>query len=182
MDWLIALSIVVPIFILLISIPSFIQMYKIGIKDYIKQIKYLYLLSNKIDNCYVYSQDVNQTFTYNDGTFRTINYKKSTYFFPIYINHNSVYIIDINKSNLLYSERFNIKKYSRIDKNWQLDNIEIKHIPCLWTMIIKDYFSKNIKKNQKESLPIDDIDKIDDIVNSNIRLITRDFKLKSINL
>lgn len=182
MVWLIVFSIVFPIFILLISIPSFIQMYKIGIKDYIKQIKYLYLLSNKIDNCYVYSQDVNQTFTYNDGAFRTINYKTSTYFFPIYINHNSVYIININKSNLLYSERFNIKKYSRIDKNWQLDNIEIKHTPCLWTMIIKDYFSKKIKKNQKESLPIDDIDKIDDIVNSNIKSITRDFKLKNIDL
>jgi hypothetical protein len=182
MVWLIALSIVIPIFFLFLSIPSFIQMYKIGIKDYIKHIKYLYLLSNKIDKCYIYSQDVNQKFTYNDGTSRSINYKTSTYFFPIYIDHNNIYIIDKNGNNLLYSERFSIKKYSRIDKNWEIEDFEIKHTPCLWTMIIKDYFSKRVEKSQKDSVVIESLDKINDIVNSEVTSITRSFKLNNIGL
>jgi hypothetical protein len=182
MVWLVAIFIVVPIFFLFISIPSFIQMYKIGIKDYIKQIKYLYLLSNKIDKCYVYSQDINQKFTYTDGSVKSINYKTSTYFLPIYINHNNVFIIDKKDNNLLYCERFIIKKFSRIDENWKVDDFEIKHTPCIWTMFIKDYFSKKVEKNKKSSIDIDNMDRIDEIINSHITSITREFKLKNIGI
>jgi hypothetical protein len=96
MKWIIAFSIVLPLFFLVISI----LIYKIGISSYIDQLKYMYALSDKIDG-YVYSQNINQSFTYTDGSKTNINYKTSTYFFP-FISITIMFMLLIRKIIIFY--------------------------------------------------------------------------------
>lgn len=178
MEWIIAFLIV----FLVISIPSLILIYKIGISSYIDQLKYMYALSDKIDGCYVYSQNINQNFTYTDGSKTNIVYKTSTYFFPIYINHNNVYVIDKKDNNLLYLEDIGIIKYTRDKSDWKSDKIEIKYSACIWNMILKYYFNNKIKLKLNNHTKIDNIDDLGTIINSNIKKLTRDHKLKNIGI
>jgi hypothetical protein len=183
MEWIIAFSIALPLFFLGISIPSLILIYKIGISSYIDQLKYMYALSDKIDGCYVYSQNINQNFTYTDGSKTNINYKISTYFFPIYINHNNVYVIDKkDNSSLPYLEDIGIIKYTRDKSDWKSYKIKIKYSTCIWNMILKYYFNNKIKLKLNNHTKIDNIEDLYTIINSNIKKITRDHKLKNIGI
>ena len=60
--WITAFLIVVPLFALLISIPSFVSMYKIGFKAYVEQLVLLKTMFKKISTGYKVT--VNQVYTY----------------------------------------------------------------------------------------------------------------------
>jgi len=62
-DWITALLIVLPLFGLIISIPSFVAMYKLGFKAYRQQIRILKIMIRKMSNGYKVTN--NQAYTYS---------------------------------------------------------------------------------------------------------------------
>ncbi len=62
-DWITAFLIVVPLFALLISIPSFASIYKLGFKAYVEQLVLLKTMFKKISTGYKVA--VNQVYTYS---------------------------------------------------------------------------------------------------------------------
>jgi hypothetical protein len=63
MEWVIALSIVLPFFLIFLSIPSCIEVYKSGWKEYIKRWKSISLLRKGL--ILSYKIEKNQTLNYN---------------------------------------------------------------------------------------------------------------------
>ena len=56
-DWITALLIVLPLFGLIISIPSFVAMYKLGFKVYVEQLVLLKIMLKKISTGYKIKQN-----------------------------------------------------------------------------------------------------------------------------
>jgi len=171
--FLIAFSISIPLLLLILSIPSIISIFKIGRKDYFRNIKLLYSLYKKLNLCY----KLDSTISYNiNGT--KYNRPNNDYYFPVYENDENVFIINKSGEGLWYHIRINDAKYD--GENWKTELIEIRTSTCMFTQILNDRFQKRLDTLTNSSIVLGDIDNLNKLINSEIVSIRRESKLNQI--
>ena len=97
MEWVIAFSIVLPFFLIFLSIPSCIEVYKSGWKEYIKRWKSISLLRKGL--ILSYKIEKNQTLNYNypNGKTKSVTSKVVDYYYPIF-KDSDVIIVQSSES------------------------------------------------------------------------------------
>jgi|AACY02.1.fsa_nt_gi hypothetical protein len=183
MEWLIAFSIVMPFFLLFMSIPSMVSIYRLGIKDYFRNIKLLIGLYKKLGLCYELTENKLTNFVYSTGHKVTKNYETTDYYFPIYINDNHVFIVHKMYKGLkghtgFYDLRINDARFD--GKDWETDLMEIKTTTCIFSQLLNDRFQKKMNRLIEDKIILDDIGNLNDLINSEIKSIRRENKLNKL--
>jgi len=177
-DWITALLIALPLFTLFISIPSFVAMYKLGFKAYRQQLRVLKIMNRKISSGYKVIH--NQVYTYAGTGYNvpnTVTRVETNHFFPIVIDKDHLIILTKKEGpfNTLYMQYCEFK-----NKEWSNDNIEIKTSTCLFTQLLNDRFQKKVDNLMKESVQIEGVENLNELLNSQITSIKREEVLNSI--
>jgi hypothetical protein len=176
--WITAFLIVVPLFALLISIPSFVSMYKLGFKAYVEQLVLLKTMLKKISTGYKVTQ--NQIYNYSGTNYngpKTVTQVETNHFFPIVINKDNLLVL--NKKEGPFNT-LHIQYCKHIDDEWNNNIVEIKTSNCLLTQILNDRFQKKFDNLMKESVQIDGVENLNQLLNSEITSIKREDKLNTI--
>jgi len=177
-DWITALLIVLPLFGLIISIPSFVSMYKLGFKAYIEQLSLLKTMLKKISTGYKVTN--NQVYTYSGTGYNvpnTLTKVETNHFFPIVINKDNLLVLSKKEGTF---NTLHIQYCKHENDNWNNNMIEIKTSSCLFTQILNDRFQKKVDNLMKESVQIDDVENLNQLLNSEITSIKREDKLKAL--
>lgn len=175
-DWITAFLIVVPLFTLLISIPSFISMYKLGFKVYVEQLVLLRKMLKKISTGYKVT--INQVYNYNGTGYNgPVSHVETNHFFPMIINKDNLLVI--NKKEGPFNS-LNIQYFKRIDDKWENNMVDLKTSSCLFTQILNDRFQKKVDNFMRESVQIDNVENLNELLNSQMISIKREDKLKSL--
>ena len=177
-DWITALLIVVPLFALLISIPSFISMYKLGFKAYVEQLILLKTMLKKISSGYKITQ--NQVYNYSSVSYngpKSVTQVETNHFFPIVINKDNLLVL--NKKEGPFNT-LHIQYCKHENDNWDNNMVEIKTSNCLFTQILNDRFQKKVDNLMKESVQLDGVENLNELLNSEITSIKREDKLNTI--
>lgn len=177
-NWVTAFLIVVPLFAFFISIPSFISMYKLGFKVYIEQLVLLRTMLRKLSTGYKVT--VNQSYAYSGVGYNgppTITQVETNHFFPIVINKDNLLVL--NKKEGPFNT-LHIQYCKHINDNWENNIVQIKTSSCLFTQILNDRFQKKVDNLMKESVQLDDVENLNELLNSQIKSITREDKLNAI--
>ena len=177
-DWITALLIVLPLFALFISIPSFVAMYKLGFKAYVEQLALLKTMLKKISTGYKIIQ--NQVYTYSGTGYNgpnTVTKVETNHFFPIVLNKDNLLVLNKKEGpfNTLY-----IQYCKHENDEWENNTVEIKTSICLFTQILNDRFQKKVDNIMKESIQLDDVENLNQLLNSQITSIKREDKLKAL--
>ena len=177
-DWITALLIVLPLFGLIMSIPSFVAMYKIGFKSYVEQLALLKTMLKKISTGYKVTH--NQVYTYSGTGYNgpsNITKVETNHFFPIVLNKDNLLVLNKKEGpfNTLY-----IQYCKHKNNEWENNTVEIKNSSCLFTQVLNDRFQKKVDNLMKESIQIDDVKNLNDLLNSQITSIKREEVLNSI--
>lgn len=177
-DWITAFLIVVPLFALIFSIPSFVSMYKLGFKAYVEQLALLKTMLKKISTGYKVT--VNQVYTYSGSGYsgpNNVNKVETDHFFPIVINKDNILVL--NKKEGPFNT-LHIQYCKNINDIWDNNMVEIKTNSCLFTQILNDRFQKKVDNLMKESVHLDGVENLNELLNSQIKSITREDKLNAI--
>ena len=177
-DWITALLIVVPLFVLIMSIPSFVAMYKIGFKVYVEQLALLKKMLKKISTGYKINQ--NQVYTYSGSGYggpTTSTKVETNHFFPIVINKDNILVL--NKKEGPFNT-LHIQYCKQVDDKWDNNMVEIKTNTCLFTQILNDRFQKKVDNLMKESVQLDGVENLNELLNSEITSIKREDKLNAL--
>ena len=177
-DWITALLIVVPLFALLISIPSFISMYKLGFKAYVEQLILLKTMLKKISSGYKITQ--NQVYNYSGVSYngpKSVTQVETNHFFPIVINKDNLLVL--NKKEGPFNT-LHIQYCKHENDNWNNNMVEIKTNNCLFTQILNDRFQKKVDNLMKDSVQLDGVENLNQLLNSEITSIKREDKLNAI--
>jgi hypothetical protein len=178
MNWMIAFAIVIPVFIFFISIPSFISMYKLGFKAYIEQLVLLRTMFKKVSTGY--KVKVNQVYTYSGSGYngsKTSTRVETNHFFPIVINKDNLLVL--NKKEGTFNT-LHIQYCKHINDNWENNVVQIKTSSCLFTQFLNDRFQKKVDNLMKESIQLDAVENLNELLNSQIASIKREYKLNAI--
>ncbi len=173
--WVIGFSIALSLLSVILSIPSIITIYRIGLKDYVRNIKLLYNLRKRLSLCY--QLNTNRTYNYqvNGSSVKTTNQIDIDYYFPIYLNDKNVVIVNKRGKGLWYNLIINDASYD--GKDWVTNIIEIKTSTCMLTQILNDRFQSKLDKFTKNKILLEDIKDLNELINSEIVSIRRDSKL-----
>jgi hypothetical protein len=177
-DWITALLIVVPLFALLISIPSFISMYKLGFKAYVEQLILLKTMLKKISSGYKITQ--NQVYNYSGVSYngpKSVTQVETNHFFQIVINKDNLLVL--NKKEGPFNT-LHIQYCKHENDNWDNNMVEIKTSNCLFTQILNDRFQKKVDNLMKESVQLDGVENLNELLNSEITSIKREDKLNAL--
>jgi len=173
--WITAFLIVVPLFALLISIPSFVSMYKLGFKAYVEQLVLLKTMLKKISTGYKVT--VNQAYSYTGVNPKTFTQVETNHFFPIVINKDNLLVL--NKKEGPFNT-LHIQYCKHENDNWNNNMVEIKTNNCLFTQILNDRFQKKVDNLMKDSVQLDGVENLNQLLNSEITSIKREDKLNAI--
>lgn len=165
---------------IILSIPSFIAMYKLGFKEYIRNIKLLYTLYKKLNICYWIEQERTYNLQYQDGSVVKTKKIDSDYYFPVYINDSKIFVVH-RKGDIGYYWNMTIQdSEKKTDGDWDTKSIDIKTISCMFTQILNDRFQKRLTNLTKENIKLEGIDNLNELLNSEITSIRREGKLNQI--
>ena len=172
-----ALLILMTLFGLIISIPSFVAMYKLGFKAYIEQLVLLKTMFKKISSGYKITQNrvYNYIGSYNGP--KSMIQVETNHFFPIVINKDNLLVL--NKKEGPFNT-LHIQYCKNENNNWSNYMIEIKTSTCLFTQILNDRFQKKVDNIMKESIQINDVENLNQILVSEMTSIKREDRLKAI--
>jgi hypothetical protein len=177
-DWIFAFFWGILLLTFIISIPSVVAAFKIGFKDYINQFRILRLMLKKVSIGYKIIE--NQTYSFKGLGYngpKTIVKVETKHYFPIIINKDIVAVISktegpFNIIDIQYCENKNNK--------WSNDLMVIKTSTCLFTQILNDKLQKKIDSLMKDSVKIDEIQNLNQLLNSQIVSIKREEVLNTI--
>ena len=176
MVWLIASLIVLFSIFLVISIPSIFLIFKMGYKEYFKKVSFLYKECRNIKNMY----KINKKFYYIDQYSNSFT-RNEIYYYCTTISENKVNVMDVI---YLYSDysiyNLNICEYNRNDSGWKPIQYQINKNSCILTSFLFIRFSKKINKLKDYSIDLESIDQLNNIINSDIKELTREIKLNKI--
>lgn len=178
--WVIGFIIAFSAIITTLSIPSFIAMYKLGVKDYFRNIKLLYSLYNKMTICYRIKQDRVYNFRLPNGQhMKSQKITENDYYYPLYYDDNRVFVVN-RKSEKGYFWNIRINDCVYDGKDWNTTLIEIKTISCMFTQILNDRFQKKLTNLTNNYVDLENIDNLNDLINGEITSIRRKGKLNQI--
>lgn len=165
-----------------LSIPSFIAMYKLGFKDYFRNIKLLYTLYNKMTICYRIKQDRVYNFRLPNGQhMKSQKITENDYYYPSYYDDNKVFVVNRkSEKGYFWNIRIHECNYDVNSKDWSTTLIEIKTISCMFTQILNDRFQKKLTNLTDNYVDLENIDNLNDLINGEITSIRREGKLNQI--
>ena len=164
-DWIESFLIATSSLVIILSIPSFISIYKLGFKSYVQQLTLFKTISKKISTGYKIV-----------GPSKSISYY--THFFPIIINVDNILIISKKERNLFFDSDIQFCKH--IDDKWVSNEVKIKANTCLFTHFLNDRIHKKVNNLMRESVQLEDVENLNQLLNSQITSIKREDKLQSI--
>lgn len=177
-DWLIAIIMGLFLSTVFFSIPSVLAMFKLGFKTYRQQLRLLRIMSRKISNGYKVEQ--NQTYTYTGTGYNgpsTVTKVETNHFFPIVVDKDHLIILTKKEGpfNTLYMQYCEHK-----NDEWSNDMIEIKTSTCLLTQLLNDRFQKKVDNLMKNSVCIEAVENLNQLLNNQMTSIKREEVLNSI--
>jgi hypothetical protein len=186
MEWLIAFSIVLPFFLIFLSIPSWVAIYKIGLKEYIKRWKSISLLKKGL--ILSYKIEKNQTLNYNypNGKVKTVTSKVVDYYYPIF-KDSDVIIVQSSESSFSTTRLRNINMLlvhvlfnRKVDGRWIENTTELKTSQCPWQQLWIDMVKKKLIKLRETSIKLENVNKLEEVIYSDLLEIDRDNKINLI--
>jgi hypothetical protein len=176
MEWLIAFSIVLPFFLIFLSIPSWVAIYKIGLKEYIKSWKSISLLKKGL--ILSYKIEKNQTLNYNypNGKVKTVTSKVVDYYYPIFKDSD---VIIVQSSESPFSTIYVLFNH-KVDGRWIENTTELKTSQCHWQQLWIDMVKKKLIRLRESSIKLENVNKLEEVIYSDLLEIDRDNKINLI--
>ena len=158
-DWILILNISLPLFGLIISIPSFVAMYKIGFKSYVEQLVLLKTIFKKISTGYKTSQT--RFYSYSGVNPQKFTKIETDHFFPIIINKDNLLVL--NKKEGPFNS-LHIQYCKHENDNWDNNIVDIKTSTCLFTQILNNRLQKKIDNLMKQSIQLDGVETLNQLL------------------
>ena len=173
MEWLIAFSIVIPIFLTILSIPSWVAVYKLGWKEYINQWKSISLLRKGLIDCYKIEKNQTLNYNYANGKTKTITSKVIDYYYPVFNNGD---VIIVQSSEGPFSTIYVIFN-RKVDSKWVENTTELKTSQCPWQQLFIDLVKKKLISLRESSLKLENVNKLEEVIYSDLLERDRDNKI-----
>jgi hypothetical protein len=173
MEWLIAFSIVLPFFLIFLSIPSFIEVYKSGWKEYHKLWKSVSLLRRELNCCYKISKNKTLNYIYPDGRTKSVTELVTDYYYPIFKNGDVIIIQNSESSFSTIHVVFNRK----VDGRWVENTEELKTSQCPWQQMCIDIVKKKLIKLRETSIQLESVNRLEEVIYSDLLERDRDNKI-----
>ena len=175
MVWLITSLIALFFIFLVISIPSIFLLFKMGSKKYFKGISFLYKEYGNIGNIY----RINKKLHYINQYGNSFTCNDISYYYTI-ISENKAKVIDFKTydDSSIYS--FTVCEFTKNESSWNTNEYRINHNSCIFTSLLFLRFTKKINKIKKYAIDLESIEKLNDIINSDIKELTREIKINKI--
>ena len=185
MEWLIALSIVVPFFLIFLSIPSWVEVYKLGWKEYVNQWKSISLLRKELNCCYKISKNKTLNYIYPDGSNKSVTELVVDYYYPVFKNGD---VIIVQSSEGPFSSIyviFNRKVFGAspnvgVDSRWVENTTKLKTSQCAYQQLFIDMVKKKLIKLRGNSIELESVNKLEEVINSDLLERDRDNKINLI--
>jgi len=175
--------------VLILSIPSIISIFRVGRKDYVRNIKIMYNLYKKLSTCYSITSPQTYNYVYPSGQNKTVTYDETHFYFPVFINDNHIFVISKKEKGVFWGITINDCVYDKDKKNikgemgvWGTEVFEIKTSVCIFTQILNDRFQKKLDKLMNASSDLDGLDDLNSFINGEIVSIRRESKLNQLNI
>lgn len=185
MEWLIALS-VIPIFLILLSIPSFVSIYKVGRKEYINQWKSIFLLRKGLTSCYQIEKKQNLNYIYPNGKVKTVTSEVLDYYYPIFKNGDVVIVQCSSQQKIKNNSHFSpyttiyVIFNRKLDGRWVEDTTELKTSNCIYQQLFIDMIKKKMQKLTETSILLESVNSLEEVIYSDLLERDRDNKIKLI--
>jgi hypothetical protein len=173
----IAFLIVIPIFFILLTTPSFVYMIKIGRKEYFKNWKTIFQIKKGLENCLLVEEYQQYVYNYPNGSKKTYGQIIKKYYYPIYKENGDIYIIQ--KESGPFTSIWVIFN-TKVGNTWVEDTHELKTSSCPYQQIFIDYIKKKLTKLEEKSKICKDTNELEELIYSDLILRQRESKLEKI--
>lgn len=173
MEWLIAFSIVLPFFLIFLSIPSWVAIYKIGWREYIKSWKSISLLRKSLSLSYKIEKNQTLNYNYSNGKTKSVTSKVVDYYYPIF-KDSDVIIVQTSFSTIYVI--FNRK----VNGKWIENETELKTSQCPYQQLFIDIVKKKLIKLRDNSIKLESVNKLEEVIYSDLLEKDRDNKINLI--
>lgn len=173
MEWLIAFSIVLPFFLIFLSIPSWVAIYKIGWREYIKSWKSISLLRKSLSLSYKIEKNQTLNYNYSNGKTKSVTSKVVDYYYPIF-KDSDVIIVQSSFSTIYVI--FNRK----VNGKWIENETELKTSQCPYQQLFIDIVKKKLIKLRDNSIKLESVNKLEEVIYSDLLEKDRDNKINLI--
>lgn len=176
MEWLIAFIIVIPIFLTILSIPSWVEVYKSGWKEYIKSWKSISLLRKSLSLSYKIEKTQTLNYNYANGKVKTVTSKVVDYYYPIFKDSD---VIIVQSSESLFSTIYVIFN-RKVNGKWIENETELKTSQCPWQQLWIIMVKKKLIKLRESSIKLENVNKLKEVIYSDLLEKDRDNKINLI--
>jgi len=176
MEWLIAFSIVLPFFLIGLSIPSWIAIYKLGWKEYIKRWKSISLLRKGLILSYKIEKNQTLNYNYSNGKVKTVTSKILNYYYPIFKDSD---VIIVQSSESPFSTIYVIFN-RKVNGKWVENETELKTSQCPYQQLFIDMVKKKLIKLRDSSVKLESVNKLEEVIYSDLLERDRDNKINLI--
>jgi len=176
MEWLIAFSIVLPFFLIGLSIPSWIAIYKLGWKEYIKRWKSISLLRKGLILSYKIEKNQTLNYNYSNGKVKTVTSKILNYYYPIFKDSD---VIIVQSSESPFSTIYVIFN-RKVNDKWVENETELKTSQCPYQQLFIDMVKKKLIKLRDSSVKLETVNKLEEVIYSDLLERDRDNKINLI--
>ena len=176
MEWLIAFIIVIPIFLTLLSIPTWVEVYKLGWKEYIKSWKSISLLRKSLSLSYKIEKNQILNYNYPNGKVKTVTSKVVDYYYPIFKDSD---VIIVQSSESPFSTIYVLFNH-KVDGRWIENTTELKTSQCPYQQLFIDMIKKKLIKLRESSIKLESVNKLEEFIYSDLLERDRDNKINLI--
>lgn len=173
MEWLIAFTIVVPIFLIFLTIPSWVEAYKLGWGEYINRWKSISFLRKELILCYKIEKNKTLNYNYPNGKTKTVTSKVIDYYYPIFKNDD---VTIVQSSEGPFSTIYVIFN-RKVDGRWVENTTELKTSQCPWQQLFIDMVKKKLIKLRESSIKLENVNKLEEVIYSDLLERDRDNKI-----
>lgn len=173
MEWLIAFSIVLPFFLIFLSIPSWVAIYKIGWKEYIKRWISISLLRKGLILSYKIEKNQTLNYNYSNGKVKTVTSKVVDYYYPIFKDSD---VIIVQSSESPFSTIYVIFN-RKVNGKWIENETELKTSQCPYQQLFIDIVKKKLIKLRDNSIKLESVNKLEEVIYSDLLERDRDNKI-----
>lgn len=176
MEWLIAVSIVLPLFLTFLSIPSWVEVYKLGWKEFFKKWKFISLLRKGIILCYKIEKNQNLNYNYPNGKTKRVTSKVIDYYYTIFKNDD---VTIVQTSEGPFSTIYVIFN-RKVDGRWIENTTELKTSQCPYQQLFIDILKKKLIRLRESSIKLENVSKLEEVIYSDLLERDRDKKINLI--
>lgn len=175
-EWLIAFSIVIPIFLIFMSIPSWVAIYKLGWKEYIKSWKSITFLKKGLNLAYKIEKSQILNYNYPNGKTKTVSSKVIDYYYPIFKDGDVTIVQTAEGPFSTIYVIFNRK----VDGKWIENTSKLKTSQCPYQQLFIDTVKRKLIKLRDNSVKLKSVNKLEEVIYSDLLERDRDNKINSI--